>query len=86
MLAFYLSTPTKPDAGVNSQLKELLSTLNSALSGNKFLVGVSYMHFLGDFTFCIVIMPYLPEYETFFFFFFPISNMVLVGVHNDASR
>jgi hypothetical protein len=67
VLAFYLSTPTKPDTGVNSQLKELLTTLNSALSGNKFLVGVSYMHCLGDPTFCKVIMQYLPEYETLFF-------------------
>ena len=66
MLAFHLSTATKPDTGVNSQLKELLTTLNLALSGNKFLAGVSYLHFLGNFTFCIVIIPYLPEYETLF--------------------
>jgi len=45
VLAFYLSTATKPDTGVDSHLKELLTTLNSALSENKFLVGVSYMHF-----------------------------------------
>lgn len=67
MLAFYLSTPTKPDAGVNSQLKELLTTLNSALSGNTFLVEVSYIHFLADFIFCFMFIPYLPECETLFF-------------------
>jgi len=67
VLAFYLSTPTKPDAGVSSQLKELLTTLNTALSGNKFLVGVSNVHFLGDFTFCVVIIPNLPECETLIF-------------------
>ncbi|GFG40008.1 hypothetical protein Cfor_12981 [Coptotermes formosanus] len=38
VLAFYLSTPTKPDTGVSTQLKELLTTLNSALSESKFLV------------------------------------------------
>jgi hypothetical protein len=70
---------------VNSQLKELLTTLNSALSGNKFLVGVSHMHFLGDSTFCKVIIPYLPEYEALFLsLYFFITKMVVLGVHNDA--
>jgi hypothetical protein len=62
VLAFYLSTSAKLDTGVNSQLKELLTTLNSALSGNKFLVGVSFMDLLDHF--CRVSIPYFREYET----------------------
>jgi hypothetical protein len=79
VLAFYLSSPTKPDTGVSSQLKELLTTLNSALSENKFLVGVSYVHFSGDFAFCRVIVPYLPGYKTIFF---PNSSSEKWGVHH----
>lgn len=39
VLACYLSATSKPDAGVSKQLKEHLTTLNSALSGKKFLTG-----------------------------------------------
>jgi hypothetical protein len=56
VIAFYMSASSKPDTGVNDQLRELLSSLNFALSGKEFLTGVGCIYsFSGDFTLCRVL-------------------------------